>query len=158
MSKIDWVEKNPEKFFGRLEYEMEEMKLKFPSFQFVQKNGGLYVEGPIITKKSRDGRRGGNVYLVRAYYPSNYPYTPPIPVVMDEDVVDHCTSNGMHDFHNYGHYEDGGLKLCVMKPDDVIGEGWKPKYSVVTIVSYISTWLHAYEYKRKTGKWLLPEA
>lgn len=159
MATVNWIKKDPEKFLRRIENEMEQMSLKFPLFHFIQQGDELYVEGPIITTKSENGRHGGNVYLVRAYYPQDYPYSPPIPIVMDEDVVDHCIRNGMHDFHNYGKYHDGGLKLCVMKPDDNIGEaGWNPKYSIRAIINYIAAWLHAYEYKRETGIWLLPEA
>ncbi|MDD2487379.1 MAG: hypothetical protein PHS92_03345 [Candidatus Gracilibacteria bacterium] len=151
MKDIDWVSQNPEKYGKRLIFEAEQLKASYPLFGFHIDNRELFVEGPLIT-------RSNNVYLARAYYPSNYPYSPPSPIITDRDVVDFCNTYGMHNFHNYGTFRDVGIKLCVMKPDDVIGEGWKLNYSVVTIINYMALWLHAYEYKKEKGIWLLPEA
>jgi hypothetical protein len=149
--EIDWIEQDPKKNFPRYKYEVALLNEKFPKFKFFVMGNVLFVEGKLIT-------RSDNIYLVRAYYPNSYPYKAPEPVVIDRDVASFCTSAGMHKMHNWGEHEYGGLKLCVLKPDDTVGEGWKMNYSIVTIVNYIATWLHAYEYKKETGIWLLPEA
>ncbi len=150
--EINWISQNPEKFGKRLLYEVEQVEKFFPLYQFKQKDDEMYIEGPLIT-------RSNNFYLTRIYYPSNYPYSPPIPVVLDKDVVETCCSGGGHAYHNYGKYVDGGVKLCVIKPDDNVGEGWKLNYSIVTIINLVCLWLHAYEVKKEFGgNWILPEA
>ncbi len=148
---INWIKQDPNKWGKRLIYECEQLNIFFPLFKLKTIDDILYAEGPLITNSK-------NVYLVKIYYPSNYPYSPPEPVITDKDVVDFCCNKGSHDFHNYGRYKDG-VKLCIIKPDDTIGEGWKTNYSVVTIINLVCLWLHAYEYKKAFGgKWILPEA
>lgn len=148
----DWVRPNPEKFLKRLAFEDEMLSKAFPVFALMTEGDRLYAEGPFIT-------HNGNCYRVRAWYPKNYPYEAPNVVVCDADVVEFCKNRGYHEFHHLGYDgELGGIKLCVLKPDGSSGQGWEPKFSVVTALNLAAAWLHAYEAKRAGGRWILPEA
>lgn len=132
----------------RLGLEVQTVRKAFPFFQFFSEGEQLYVEGPVIT-------RNQNLYTVRVYYPENYPYNHPTPIVLDKDVVMRCKINRKHIL---GEAPCGGVFLCVIKPTDEIGCGWTPDMSMLTILNLSAAWLHAYEVLQMTGKWILPEA
>lgn len=117
-----------------------------------ENDGTLFAEGQLLTLSN-------NLYKLRIYYPDTYPYNPPIPIVMDNDVKRFCMNGGQHTLHNYGE-ERGGLYICVIKPDDVEGTGWTPDFTVIFIICLAAAWLHAYEVKRANinAPWILPEA
>ncbi len=145
-----WIARDPEKMKRRLIYEHEEIKRRAPLFKMMQESDGeIYFEGKIIT-------RSKNIYSVKIYPSNGYPYAPPESIIMDSDVKDFCLNAGMHDSHNYG-ASKGGVKICVIKPDGSQGIGWDPTLSMVSAIVWAAEWLHAYEVKRVTGRWILPE-
>ncbi len=148
----NWVQPNPEKYLKRLAYEHDMLADAFPAFRLMTEGDRLFAEGFFVT-------HSGNAYRVRAEYPKEYPYAYPRVAVCDSDVIETCESSGMHEFHHLGYDEDSdGIVLCVMKPDGASGQGWETKFSVVTVLNLAAAWLHAYEVKLATGKWILPEA
>ena len=153
-----WVLQNPGKYTSRMTKEMAAIRASYTHAEFYLENGILYIEAKLCT-------RSWNQYLVRIYYPNDYPYNPPVAILFDRDVIQYCTGpqGGRHNFHNYGVSEmHGGLMLCVMNPSDngTIGHGWQPKdMSAKTILERAVLWLHAYEVKRAdpSKSWALPE-
>lgn len=147
----DWVRRNPSRYLERLGYEAKMLANAFPAFVLMIEGSTLYAEGDFITLSN-------NRYRVRTYYPENYPYEAPIAIVTDRDVVEYCANRSAHDFHHAGESSEmGGLRLCTMRHDDSQGQGWLPDFSIVTILNLAAAWLHAYEVKRVTGEWILPE-
>ena len=147
----NWVRRNPTRYLERLGYEAEMLANAFPAFTLMTEGPTLYAEGDFVTLS-------GNRYRIRAFYPENYPYEPPVPVAVDRDVVEYCKSQSAHEYHHMGECDEmGGLRLCTMRRDDSHGQGWLPQFSIVTILNLAAAWLHAYEVKRATGKWILPE-
>lgn len=146
----NWVRRNPDKYLRRLRYESDMLERAFPGFRLMTEEDRLYAEGDFVTLSN-------NRYRVVAHYPESYPYDPPQAAVPDADVVAYCKDRS--GFHHYGYVESlGGLRLCLLDPHDRTGEGWRPEFSVVTVLNLAAAWLHAYEVKRATGKWILPEA
>lgn len=146
-----WVRRNPARYLERLGFEAQMLSDAFPAFTLMTEGDVLYAEGDFVTLSR-------NRYRVRAYYPENYPYEPPSAIIVDRDVVEYCKNQSVHDFHHLGvSPEMGGLKLCTMRQDDSHGQGWLPDFSVVTILNLAAAWLHAYEVRRVTGQWILPE-
>lgn len=148
----NWVKRNPERYLKRLGYESEMLANAFPGFALMTEGDVLFAEGDFVTVSR-------NKYRVRAYYPPDYPYSQPTGIIADPDVVQYCSLRPGGEFHNYGYSETlGGIKLCLLNPSDTNGQGWLPDFSVVTILNLAAAWLHAYEVKRVTGEWILPEA
>lgn len=146
----NWVRRNPEKYLRRLAYEAEMLETAFPSFGLMAEGDSLYAEGDFLTLSN-------NRYHVLAHYPESYPYDPPQVAVSDPDVIAYCKNAS--GYHHYGYVAKlGGLRLCLLDPGDRTGEGWRQEFSVVTVLNLAAAWLHAYEVKRATGKWILPEA
>ncbi len=152
MSQVpNWVARKPERYLERLRFEAEMLSEAFPAFRLMTEGGVLFAEGAFFTLSR-------NRYSIRAYYPKDYPYSAPQAFVMDEDVASYCSHSG-EGFHTYGFQKEiGGLRLCLLDPNDSSGQGWLPDFSVVTILNLAAAWLHAYEVKRVTGEWILPEA
>ena len=147
-----WARRDPAKYVKRIRWEKECLGKYFPSFEMMQEDDGdIFLEGNIVTLNE-------NVYKVKVYFPDNYPYSPPIPVVMDIDVIAHCKKFDIHEYHYYEDKSIDGLRICVIKPDDTIGTGWKPDFSSISVILLASAWLHAFEVKKETGIWPLPEA
>ena len=150
MNRPKWVKRNVSKYEKRLNFEKECLQKYFPSFDMKQEDDTtLFAEGQLVTLSN-------NIYSIKIYYPDNYPFMAPIALIMDKDVIEHCKSWN-HGYHNYGIYKNG-LRICVLKPDDEIGTGWRPDFSIIFIISLVAAWLHAFEVKKTTGKWILPEA
>lgn len=148
----NWVRREPKKYLERLALESGMLSDAFPAFRLMTEGDILFAEGDFVTVSR-------NKYRVRAYYPESYPYEPPAAVVTDRDVVSYCGTRGAHDFHHYGYSESmGGVRLCLLNSSDTNGQGWLPEFSVVTVLNLAAAWLHAYEVKRSTGEWILPEA
>lgn len=151
LQNAKWVKAfGPTKGPARLKYEMGLMKQQYPQFDFYIDSDGctMYVDGYIITQ-------GKNAFHVRIYFPDNYPYYPPLPIVLDEDMI--MKKKTLMDFpHNRG-IQNGGVALCVIKPDDTIGQPWTPKLSSVSVVKFAGKWLQAYELWEKKKKWYLRE-
>ncbi|PIQ41194.1 hypothetical protein COW06_03745 [Candidatus Gracilibacteria bacterium CG12_big_fil_rev_8_21_14_0_65_38_15] len=145
----NWVVSRGEKGIKDLAYEIGLMKSKYPQFDFYidKQDNALYVDGFLITHI-------GNVYHVQIYFPSSYPYYPPLPIVLDKEIVQKCKSESIP--HNRG-IQRNGVALCVIKPDDTVGQPWTPDLSSTTIVNTVAKWLQAYELWQKTGKWCLRE-
>lgn len=147
----NWVRRNPDRYLERLGFEAEMLSDAFPAFTLMTEGDVLYAEGDFVTLSK-------NRYRVRVFYPENYPYDPPSAIITDRDVVEYCKNQSAHDFHHLGvSPEMGGLRLCTMRRDDSHGQGWLPDFSVVTILNLAAAWLHAYEVRRVTGQWILPE-
>ncbi|MDQ1343969.1 MAG: hypothetical protein QG650_689 [Patescibacteria group bacterium] len=148
----NWVRREPEKYLKRLVFEAKMLETAFPGFRLMTERDVLFAEGDFVTASR-------NRYHLRAYYPESYPYDPPSVAVTDADVVSYCGIRGAHGFHHYGYSEEmGGLKLCLLNAGDREGQGWLPDFSIVTVLNLAAAWLHAYEVKRLTGEWILPEA
>jgi len=146
----NWVKKyGEERGIRRLRYEMEKMAATYPHFEFNICDGDtLYMEGHIITSQK-------NAYRMRVYFPEDYPMVPPIPVALDSDIIK--LWNESETKHTRGTYKDGELHLCVIDPNDTIGQGWNPNLSSVTMVHFAAKWFHALEIWRATKSWPLPE-
>jgi ubiquitin-protein ligase len=145
----NWVKKyGEERGIRRLRYEMQKMAASYPHFEFELEGDVLYLEGFLITSQK-------NAYKVRIYFPEDYPVKPPIPVILDEDVLKKWRDKKLT--HTRGEYKKNELHLCVLDPNDSIGQGWNPNLSSVTIAHFASKWLHALEIWEATGKWPLPE-
>ena len=151
LQKANWVKAlGLIKGSARLKYEMGLMKQQYPQFDFHIDSDGctMYVDGFIITQCE-------NGYHLRVYFPENYPYSPPVSIILDPDIVrEHQTQRLPH---NYG-IEKDGLRLCVIKPDDIVGQPWTPKLSSITMVKFAATWLQAYELWKIKKEWYLREA
>lgn len=153
----NWVRGNEKKFLPRLQKEMDIIRNGRENLCefFCDTNGELTVEVILLT-------RSWNRYKVLLVYPSSFPYSCPSVFVVDRDVVNYCGSRGMHEFHHIG-YDTfyGGIRLCVMNPNDsgAIGQGWDPSMTGKTILERAALWLHAYELKKAKphSKWALPE-
>lgn len=148
----NWVRKKPEKYAERLKYEAAQLALLFPHVGFFRDEGTLIIEGPIITSNK-------NQYLLRVVYPEEYPYKKPEGYVLDKDVMAFCSlpQNRGHNYHNYGIDSKHGLHLCLLGNGDSVNKGWTLNQTGITILEYAILWVHAYEYKRATGKWPLRE-
>lgn len=146
----NWVAKNPTSLLSRLQEEVRLLNLAFPHFKLMMDGDVMYAAGHLVT-------RSMNAYEVRLYYPENFPYEPPEPIVYDGDVMRYCLAKGMHGAHNRGE-KYGGLFLCVLKPDDRVGVGWSPEKGGYFILNIAAAWLHAHEVQTVTGNWILPEA
>lgn len=147
-----WAQRDPQKYSKRIIWENESLKKYFPSFGMYQENDTtLFVKGELLTNTY-------NLYSVKVIYPDRYPFEPPIPFVIDNDVVEHCKKNSSHRYHHRGFQNIDGVNICAIKPDDTVGMGWKPEFSVITMIMLVSKWLHAYEVKKETGVWIFPEA
>ena len=145
----DWVKRNLKKGLERLQFEGKTVYRYFPHIQTLLEGETFILEGPVVTLS-------GNQYTVRVVYGPDYPNHPPAGYVRDADVVDFCARSGGHAYHNYGK-DKHGLRLCLLNPSDMVYKGWTPNQSGVTILEYAIAWLHAYEFKRARGVWLLPE-
>ncbi len=146
----NWVGKDPGKFLPRLKQEVDLLNAAFPFFKVLMAGDVMYAEGVIVTINQ-------NAYKVRLYYPEDFPYSAPDAVVMDRDVKAYCLSQGMHSAHHRGE-RDGGVTLCVLKPDDRVGTGWEPKKGGYFILNIAAAWIHAHEVQIRSGRWILPEA
>lgn len=145
----NWVAKDPGKLIGRWRHECGQLK-DYPNFeQVIEEDGTHYIEGYLITNSK-------NIYRCRICYSANYPYEKPRSIVLDEDVVQTCLTNGVHNYHNHGRDGDG-IRLCIFLEDSAQGLGWKPYYSIISLIIWTAEWLHAYEVKKETAIWILPE-
>lgn len=148
---INWVQALGPKGPARLKYEKENMKKQYPQFDFhadPENPNVLCIDGFIITQLE-------NAYHLRIYFPENYPYAPPLPVILDPDILNEYQDKGFP--HTRGS-QKGGVALCVIKPDDTIGQPWTPKLSSLAMVKFAATWLQAYELWKETKEWHLREA
>ncbi len=147
-SDVNWIKKDP-KNSNKLYHKFNLVKQFFPQFMFMQNFKELYIEGCLITKSN-------NYYLTRIYYPENYPYSPPEPIIIDKDVIKNCLEGGKYQFNNWGKFKDG-IKPDVIKtfnsfvPISNSSKKWNPDYIIITIISLFCIWLHAYEYKKEFG-------
>jgi hypothetical protein len=147
----NWVKRNQEKYVARFDYEIRRMSQSFPSFELLQdeQSGETYWEGQLCTNSQ-------NIYNLKIFYTDRYPYEPPLVIVMDSDVKRFCKKEGLHGCHNWG-IKKGGAHICVINPDDTVNVGWEHSHSVISMAAWAAEWLHAYEVKIKTGRWILPE-
>lgn len=146
----NWVVSRGEKGIRELAYEIGLIKSKYPQFDFYvdKQDNALYIDGPLFTQV-------GNAYHIQIYFPDNFPYYPPLPIVLDEDILKRYRSGGLP--HNRG-IQRNGVALCVIKPDDTVGQPWTPDLSSTTIVNTAAKWLQAYELWKITKQWYLREA
>ncbi|EKE28453.1 MAG: hypothetical protein ACD_3C00057G0003 [uncultured bacterium (gcode 4)] len=150
MQMPEWIKRNPEKNLKRIQHESEKIRNSFPSFELLQKDDlSLYWKGQLATNCK-------NVYSIEIHYTDEYPYSPPIALVLDKDVKNYCLSAGLHGCHNWGE-EMGGIHVCVIDPKDTVNVRWHKDHSAASMIIWTAEWLHAYEVKRVTGKWILPE-
>lgn len=148
----NWVARKPERYLRRLRFEADMLGDAFPNFRLMTEGDVLFAEGRFVTISA-------NGYGIRSYYPETYPYSAPLTYVTDSDVVSFCMGAGNSGYHHYGYSEEhGGVRLCLLDPNDSKGQGWLPDFSIVTVLNLAAAWLHAYEVKRSTGRWILPEA
>lgn len=149
MTIPNWVKQNPDRLMRRLIHDTCELN-KFPNFcqRINPTNGYHHLHGKLVT-------RSNNVYTCKIYLPHNYPYGAPISVITDNDVVQSCI-DFPHSFHNRGLFGKG-IELCIFKDDPPFGFSWKPDFSIISLILWTAEWLHAYEVKKQTGKWILPE-
>ena len=152
-----WVLQNPEKNTRRLLREMEAIRAAYQYAEFYMDGNSLYLEAIICT-------RSWNQYVVRIYYPNDYPYSPPFPIAIDRDVIEYCSAPDRvgHNFHNYGvNTQYNGLMLCVINPNDngTFGHSWSPDMTMKTVLERAILWFHAYEVKKANPSkpWILPE-
>lgn len=142
----NWVSRDYDKYSKRLIYEYEQINRNCPSFEFnIESSGHMFLQGQILTNAA-------NVYTAAIHYPSDYPHSSPSGIVLDRDVVDYISSNKGIFLHTLG-YEYGGIKLCMMMPNE-----WSPRFSAYTIYQRIAMWLHAFEVAKEKNFWPLPEA
>jgi hypothetical protein len=148
----DWVRKKPEKYIDRLKYEAAQLALLFPHIGIFREGDTMILEGPIITTSK-------NQYTVRVVYPEEYPYKKPEGYIRDRDVAEYCVQpqNRGHNYHNFGFSHPHGLHLCLLGGSDNVYKGWTLNQTGISILEYSILWIHAYEYKRKTGRWPLRE-
>ena len=146
----NWVKKyGGERGIRRLRYEMEKLATTYPHFRFGICDGDtLFIDGYIITAQK-------SAYRLRVYYPEDYPNKPPIPVALDPDVIEWYNQGNIK--HTRGEYRDGEIHLCVMDPNDTVGQGWNPSLSAITMIHFAVKWFHAVEIWRATKIWPMPE-
>jgi hypothetical protein len=147
----NWVKNSPDKYIPRFEMELALLGEYFTNMAFYMQNDVLLIRGVLITLNL-------NAYKVEVRYPKTYPFIAPSAAILDADVVNFVKGKGCHEYHHLGVNSDNqGINLCVMRPDDGKGNGWKPEMTGITILNLAAAWLHAYEVKRTTGEWILPE-
>lgn len=143
-----WAAQNPEKYGHRILYEHQMLQDQYPLFELRIQNREMFAEGVLIT-------RNRNIYNVRVVYPDDYPHTPPEAYIMDKDVMNDSPPHNYGTSASVGRKE--GLQICVMNPDDSVGQSWQPNFSAVTVVHLAVMWLHAYEVWKVKRIWPLPE-
>lgn len=132
----NWVkdDRNQE---SRLEQEIADLREYYEVFRFYvdrdEENGALYAHGILFTIS-------GNIYKVRLYFPEIYPYCQPLPVIMDDDVIEDYLGNN-HDFpSNFGIQKQG---VAIRVTD--IGKKWNPRKFASATLDATTIWLHRYE-------------
>jgi ubiquitin-protein ligase len=148
----EWVLRDKNKYIERLKKEKEMLEFFHNQFEMLQEEDGtLFIEGQILSLAN-------NIYNIKIIYPVDYPHSPPICLAMDKDVIKFCENKSVScSLHNYGIHKEG-LKLCLMKPNDTIGTGWRKDFTVITMIPLVAMWLNLYEVAKVTGKWIGPEA
>ncbi|NCP76618.1 hypothetical protein GW819_00845 [Candidatus Gracilibacteria bacterium] len=132
----NWVkeDRNQE---SRLHREIANLQKRYEAFHFYidrsEENGTLYAHGTLFTASE-------NAYKIRLYFPEIYPNCQPLPVVMDDDIIQDYR-NRTYDFpSNFGLQKQG----VAMRITD-IGEKWKTDHLATTALDSAVIWLHKYE-------------
>ena len=113
----------------RLKIENYLVKLRFNSFALRNfSNGSFGFVGTVLTN-------GGRSYEIAIVLPSSYPNEAPKAYPVSPKL--------RSDVHMY---PDGSM--CLSLPED-----WSAEKTVVTVIGWISHWLHNYEIYNEKGVW-----
>jgi len=123
---MSWWERNP----GRLVLELKIMRDRYPQFELKNVDGRLVWHGFLRSNR-------GNYYEIAVVYPDNFPYEAPKAYILEPKI-----SGAKHMF------SDGSL--CLFAPFD---RTWEEKTTAATIVTWVATWIFAYEMWKETGEW-----
>jgi hypothetical protein len=120
------------------------MEQSFPGFELKKLDDRLGWYGTLTSNR-------GNEYSVAVVYPKRYPNPDEAPkaYITDPEIdpPKHAYKGG-----------DGPDRLCLFSQFDSQDRSWREGSTASVVVSWVATWIFAYEHYLETGHWPGPEA